>query len=119
MHFEILTRGICCRFGEDVLDTMLTWTDQMLRSRTAHARQLSILDLGTGNGLFAIRLAALGYQNLTGCDYSAASIKLAQTIAERSGATNITFIQDDLLASDIKDRCRFLQHHSSTNSPFT
>ena len=94
----------CCRFGEDVLETMLAWTDQLLGSRSAKAHKLPILDLGTGNGLFAMKLATLGYQNLTGCDYSAASIKLAQAIAEKAGQTGIKWVQDDLLDSGIDDR---------------
>lgn len=83
---------------------MLAWTDQLLRSRSANAQNLPILDLGTGNGLFAMRLATLGYQNVTGCDYSAASTKLAQAIAEKSGQTGIKWVQDDLLDSGIDDR---------------
>ena len=102
------------RFGEDVLETMLAWTDQLLRGRESNARQLSILDLGTGNGLFAIRLADLGYQNLTGCDYSAASIELAHTIADKSGQKSIQWVQDDLLESGISKRYFFMDRSLST-----
>ena len=84
---------------------MLAWTDQLLAKREANAKENCILDLGTGNGLFAVRLAALGYRNITGCDYSAASIQLAQKIAERSGQSGIKWMQDDLLASKIN--CRY------------
>lgn len=82
---------------------MVAWTDAMLRARHL-SQDVSILDLGTGNGLFPIKLAALEYSNLTGCDYSAASIRLAQTVAERSGASGIEWVQDDLLETGIQQR---------------
>lgn len=83
---------------------MVAWTDQLLLSKRDDARDLSVLDLGTGNGLFVIRLAELGYRRLTGCDYSAASIALANAVALKAGATGIQWILDDILESGIQKR---------------
>ena len=93
-----------CRFGEDVLETMLGWTDKLLLTQRKGARELSVLDLGTGNGIFALKMADLGYKNLTGCDYSPASIRLAVAIAKKAGVSSIRWIQDDLLETGIADR---------------
>lgn len=93
-----------CRFGKEVLDTMLTWMDELLMARCDNAKDLLILDLGTGNGIFPIRLAKLGYKNLAGCDYSQASIRLAEAIAQKTGTANIRWLQDDILDSRIEAR---------------
>ncbi|KAF9895900.1 hypothetical protein BX616_008587, partial [Lobosporangium transversale] len=42
----------------------------------------SILDLGCGNGHLLLDLAELGFEDLTGIDYSPAAIQLARTIAK-------------------------------------
>ncbi len=42
-----------------------------------------MIDLGCGNGFTCCQLAAEGYSNLTGIDYSENAIKLAQSISEK------------------------------------
>lgn len=92
------------RFGEDVLETMAAWTDTLLQERVPDAHDVSILDLGTGNGSFLFRMAAMGYRDLHGSDYSAQSINLAKAIAKRRDVSNIKWIQDDLLDTRISSR---------------
>jgi len=93
------------RFGSEVLDTSVQWTDQLLQKRTSDAKALAVLDLGTGNGSFLFRLARLGYSNLTGCDYSAASIALAVAIAAKLGEVNIRWLEDNILDTGLTVRC--------------
>lgn len=83
---------------------MADWTDKLLQARSNHAKDLSLLDLGTGNGTFAVRMAEMGYQSLAGVDYSQASITLAEAIACKAGLPNIRWIKDDLLETGISDR---------------
>ena len=83
---------------------MVEWTDHILQQRSSDAKALEILDLGTGNGSFLFRLARLGYSNLTGCDYSKASIALAKAIAARSGNMDIRWLEDDFLDTKITSR---------------
>jgi len=56
------------RFGEDVMDTMLRFTvDQTTASfRDKSQADLSILDIGTGNGVLPLELASLGHSRVTG-----------------------------------------------------
>ena len=82
---------------------MVAWVDELLTARSA-GRGVSILDLGTGNGLFLVEMAKLGYTNLTGTDYSKASIVLAQAIAERHGLKHVQWVVDDLLNSTLTAR---------------
>ena len=46
---------------------------------------LTILDLGTGNAVLLVALAQRGYRNLTGSDYSTASIQLSQAVLAKHG----------------------------------
>jgi len=102
----VVAAGECspCRFGSEVLDTMVEWTDHILQERTSDAKALETLDLGTGNGSFLFRLAGLGYSNLTGCDYSAASVALSKAIAARAGIADIHWVEDDLLDTKLTTR---------------
>jgi SAM-dependent methyltransferase len=60
-----------------------------------------LLDLACGPGLYASRLARLGYQ-VTGIDYSPASIAYAQDIAQKENL-NCTYIHADLRKADFGD----------------
>nr|DBA15017.1 TPA: hypothetical protein GDO54_004281 [Pyxicephalus adspersus] len=44
---------------------------------------MSILDIGTGNGMLLVELAKAGYSNLLGVDYCADAIALARSICEK------------------------------------
>ena len=98
-----------CRFGSNVLETMASWTDELLKSRSPDSAALAILDVGTGNGSFLFELAQRGYRQLTGSDYSAASIQLAAEIAARRRVDTITWVQDDLLAAQLSGRSAFIR----------
>ena len=53
----------------------------------AQKEDLAILDLGTGNAVLLVALAQQGYRNLTGSDYSAASIELSRAVLVKHGLT--------------------------------
>ncbi|KAJ2498223.1 Methyltransferase-like protein 10 [Coemansia sp. RSA 1972] len=55
-----------------------------------------ILDVGCGNGHLLLELASRGYTNLTGTDYSAQAVRLAQEIA-LSEHHDITYVEQDFL----------------------
>lgn len=68
-------------FGEDAALKMVTWVCNNIDNTNA-----SILDVGCGNGHLLLELAGEGdYTNLTGTDYSAQAVELAQSIAQRRG----------------------------------
>jgi len=78
----------------DKIDTHVTWIHrEVLQNQNG-----KILDLGCGPGLYASRLARLGHQ-VTGVDYSPASIAYAQTTAEQKGLA-CTYIHSDLRKAD-------------------
>ncbi|CAN6446046.1 unnamed protein product [Victoria cruziana] len=71
--------------GEEVSKVLASW---------------SVLDIGTGNGLFLQELGKQGFSDLTGIDYCEGAINLARNVAERDGFPSIKFLIDDVL--DIK-----------------
>ncbi len=68
-------------FGEDALFRVLGWMD-------GHARDLGapVLDLGCGNGITCAHLAASGFRDVSGVDYSEDAVRLARKVAEKRGA---------------------------------
>ncbi len=61
-----------------------------------------LLDLGTGPGTQAIALAARGFE-VTGSDLSATAVAKATTLA-RAREVDVTFVEDDVLASRLTGR---------------
>ncbi|CAO3572605.1 unnamed protein product [Mortierella alpina] len=66
-------------FGEDSAVKMVDWVEEHYED---HKETCSILDLGCGNGHLLLDLAELGFEDLTGIDYSPAAIQLARAVAE-------------------------------------
>lgn len=66
-------------FGEDIVDRILAWISKTID------KNLSIVDVGCGNGQMLIELANEGFLNLTGLDYSPKAIDLAKAVAEKRG----------------------------------
>ncbi|XP_050728354.1 EEF1A lysine methyltransferase 2-like [Eriocheir sinensis] len=80
---------------EDSMDKVLQWvldTDLV-------TTQSSVIDIGCGNGAFLLNLAAEGFTNLYGIDYSQKAIKLAQAVAAQKEA-NITYKHFDIINPD-------------------
>ncbi|KAG0722455.1 EEF1A lysine methyltransferase 2 [Chionoecetes opilio] len=61
--------------------------------------QSSIIDIGCGNGAFLLHLAAEGFKNLYGIDYSQKAVELAQAVAAQKDL-NVTYKQVDILNPD-------------------
>ncbi|XP_059293381.1 uncharacterized protein LOC132046686 [Lycium ferocissimum] len=111
-------------FGGDVMDNVASWTKglcmDLCRGRLPnhvadgnsepvgqHEKDVldwSVLDIGTGNGLFLQELAKQGFSDLTGTDYSEGAVNLARSLADRDGFTNVKFLVDDILESKLDKR---------------
>lgn len=57
----------------------------------------SVLDVGTGNGVFLVELAKFGFSNITGIDYSPLAVQLSINILEKEGLSNIKLKVEDFL----------------------
>ncbi|KAF9347182.1 hypothetical protein BGX26_001323 [Mortierella sp. AD094] len=65
-------------FGEDSAMKMVDWVEENYEETK---ETCSVLDLGCGNGHLLLDLAELGFEDLTGIDYSPAAIQLARAVA--------------------------------------
>ncbi len=74
----------------EIIDEQVGWIQKTLLAYSPY----KILDLGCGPGLYANRLARLGH-NVTGIDFSPASIRYAREQAAKA-ALDITYILSDL-----------------------
>ncbi|XP_017287694.2 EEF1A lysine methyltransferase 2 [Kryptolebias marmoratus] len=81
-------------FGEESMSRVLRWMDKAKIPESA-----AILDIGTGNGAFLVELANCGYRNLTGIDYSPASVELARNVLQAEDLTDVTVKEMDFLNS--------------------
>ncbi|XP_051234361.1 EEF1A lysine methyltransferase 2 [Dicentrarchus labrax] len=79
-------------FGEESMSRVLRWMDKAKIPENA-----AILDIGTGNGAFLVELAKHGYTNLTGIDYSPASVKLARNVLQAEDLMDVTVKEVDFL----------------------
>ncbi|KAG0230434.1 hypothetical protein BGW41_002537 [Actinomortierella wolfii] len=66
-------------FGEDAAMKMVDWVEEHYEDEK---KTCSVLDLGCGNGHLLLDLAELGFEDLTGIDYSPSAIRLAKAIAK-------------------------------------
>ncbi|KAF6736952.1 Protein-lysine N-methyltransferase mettl10 [Oryzias melastigma] len=82
-------------FGEESMNRVLGWMETAKIPENA-----AILDIGTGNGAFLVELAKHGFKNLTGVDYSPASVELARNVLQTEGLTDITVKEVDFLNCD-------------------
>lgn len=79
-------------FGEESMTRVLKWMEKAKIPKNS-----SILDIGTGNGVFLFELANHGFTNLTGIDYSATSVELARSVLLAEGLTDVTLKEVDFL----------------------
>ncbi|XP_074644450.1 EEF1A lysine methyltransferase 2-like [Tubulanus polymorphus] len=66
-------------FGYDSMSRVIRWIEESEDINT----EMSVIDLGCGNGAMLVELAELGFSNLTGVDYSENAVKLAKSVAEK------------------------------------
>ncbi|XP_072546316.1 EEF1A lysine methyltransferase 2 [Salminus brasiliensis] len=87
-------------FGEGSMYRVLKWMTKQNIPKNA-----AVLDIGTGNGAFLVEMAKEGFTNLTGIDYSSASIELTRNILEEGGLVNIKVLEQDFLnpSTELKD----------------
>ncbi|KAM5321481.1 EEF1A lysine methyltransferase 2 isoform 2-T5 [Glossophaga mutica] len=71
-------------FGEESMNRLIRWMQKQKIPLDA-----SVLDIGTGNGVFLVKLAKLGFSNITGIDYSPPAIQLSGSVIEKEGLSNI------------------------------
>ena len=86
-----------CRFGEDVQQQMVHFVAAVTKAQGLDPGTAAVLDVGTGNGILLAELAQLGFGNLTGSDYSPASISLAAAVMQRRGLSHVTLLVSGLL----------------------
>ncbi|XP_053292127.1 EEF1A lysine methyltransferase 2 [Pleuronectes platessa] len=79
-------------FGEESMSRVLRWME-----RAEIPENAAILDIGTGNGAFLVELAKHGYRNLSGIDYSPASVELARNVLQAEDLTDVTLKEMDFL----------------------
>ncbi|KIM67488.1 hypothetical protein SCLCIDRAFT_1210158 [Scleroderma citrinum Foug A] len=82
-------------FGEESVGKMVSWTLENVPPRS----DLSILEVGSGNGTLLFALVEEGYaaNRLMGIDYSEGAVSLASSIAETRSCEAISFHQLDFL----------------------
>ncbi|XP_038600208.1 EEF1A lysine methyltransferase 2 isoform X2 [Tachyglossus aculeatus] len=79
-------------FGEESMTRLIRWLEKQRVPLDA-----SVLDIGTGNGVFLVELAKSGFSNITGIDYSPAAIQLSRSIIEKEGLANVKLQVEDFL----------------------
>ncbi|XP_076982460.1 EEF1A lysine methyltransferase 2 [Tamandua tetradactyla] len=79
-------------FGEESMSRLIRWMEKHKIPLDA-----SLLDIGTGNGVFLVELAKFGFSNITGIDYSPSAIQLSGSIIEKEGLFNINLKVEDFL----------------------
>ena len=68
----IVLTSLNARFGEDVTETMVHFTMTQIRAAFGDAAEadVSILDIGTGNGVLPLELASQGFAKVTGAEHT-------------------------------------------------
>jgi len=80
----------------ETIDSTIEWILANIETK-----QLNILDLGCGPGLYSEKLAQMGH-NVTGVDFSANSIEYAKKEA-KSKKLDITYLKENYLNLDLKE----------------
>ncbi|XP_055416801.1 EEF1A lysine methyltransferase 2 isoform X1 [Bubalus kerabau] len=84
-------------FGEESMTRLIRWMQKHKIPLDA-----SVLDIGTGNGVFLVELAKFGFSDVTGIDYSPSAIQLSGSIIEKEGLSNIKLKVEDFLNPSTK-----------------
>ncbi|XP_037014979.2 EEF1A lysine methyltransferase 2 isoform X3 [Artibeus jamaicensis] len=79
-------------FGEESMNRLIRWMQKQKIPLDA-----SVLDIGTGNGVFLVELAKLGFSDITGIDYSPPAIQLSGSVIEQEGFSDIKLKVEDFL----------------------
>lgn len=81
-------------FGRGITSKMVSW----IQKHYTDKETTRIIDIGCGNGFMLNSLLKVGYEHLTGVDYSHEAILLAKKIASNlPNGSCITFSQQDIL----------------------
>ncbi|PRP74661.1 hypothetical protein PROFUN_03583 [Planoprotostelium fungivorum] len=98
---------------EPILDSLFVWYGNecvavslmLIKQLIGISNQSSILDLGTGNGHFCEALSTIGFEKITGSDFSESAIELAKSIQQSHAESmhHISYIEDDILQSSFSD----------------
>nr|XP_021492201.1 EEF1A lysine methyltransferase 2 isoform X2 [Meriones unguiculatus] len=81
-------------FGEESMNRLIRWMQKHKIPLDA-----SVLDIGTGNGVFLVELVKHGFSNITGIDYCPSAIKLSASILQKEGVSNINLKDLNFLKS--------------------
>uniref|UniRef100_A0A8C6FHC3 EEF1A lysine methyltransferase 2 n=1 Tax=Moschus moschiferus TaxID=68415 RepID=A0A8C6FHC3_MOSMO len=85
-------------FGEESMTRLIRWMQKHKIPLDA-----SVLDIGTGNGVFLVELEAeFGFSDVTGIDYSPSAIQLSGSIIEKEGLSNIKLKVENFLNPSTK-----------------
>ena len=83
-------------FGHSCMMRVVRWVCKCKEQQ--NKEDMSVLDIGCGNGVFLTALAEEGFNSLYGLDYSDTGVELARKISEKDGH-NIMYKQADFLDS--------------------
>ncbi|THU99054.1 hypothetical protein K435DRAFT_659702 [Dendrothele bispora CBS 962.96] len=85
-------------FGEESVDKMVEWTEE----NTPPSDELSVLEIGSGNGTLLFALVEAGYSRkcLSGIDYSPDAVSLSRAIASSQEMQDIQFNVCDFLTEE-------------------
>ncbi|XP_057704520.1 EEF1A lysine methyltransferase 2 isoform X4 [Corythoichthys intestinalis] len=95
--FLDLATSLATRFGEESMSRVLRWME-----KAKIPEEAAILDIGTGNGAFLVELAKHGYKNLTGIDYSQASVELAKSVLQSEGLAHVRVKEVDFCSGGLE-----------------
>ena len=79
------------RFGKDVMETMVQFTMTQIRAAFGDTpeAEVSILDIGTGNGVLPLELASQGFAEVTGAGHTPSCPSLTRMATCAHGAARV------------------------------
>lgn len=87
----------------EIIETALQWLDPK--------KSTKILDIGSGAGKFCILGSMFSKASFTGVEFREDLVKVARATAKVAGATNVTFINDNIANIDFRDYDAFYYYN--------